>query len=181
MRKLQRQVVLLKLIEALAAKGSWCGETHVQKATFFLQEAVRVPLGFEFVLYKHGPFSFDLRQELGEMRSTQLIDVRSRPAPYGPSLDLSAAAARLTVLFPKTSKRYQQQIEFVAGSFNEKDVLDLERLGTALYVTRKGRRLSPDALAAKIVELKPHISEADARNAVAAVDKLLKKAPVWKR
>jgi hypothetical protein len=52
-----RQVVLLSLLETMGARGSWCGETHVQKCTYFLQEALDVPLGLSFVLYKHGPFS----------------------------------------------------------------------------------------------------------------------------
>lgn len=74
MKRLQRDAVILSLIENLRAKGSWCGETHIQKATYFVQELLRVPLEFEFVLYKHGPYSFDLSDELtaqcGQMRSS---------------------------------------------------------------------------------------------------------------
>ena len=43
MKRLQSNAVLLSLIDNLQAKGSWCGETHVQKATYFIQELFGVP------------------------------------------------------------------------------------------------------------------------------------------
>jgi len=73
MNRLKRDVVILSLIENLKKKGSWCGETHIQKATYFLQELFDFPLGFEFILYKHGPFSFDLSDKLTAMRADMLL------------------------------------------------------------------------------------------------------------
>ena len=61
MERLQRAAILTELMDRLRADGSWCGETHVQKATYFLQEVLGVQTGFEYILYKHGPYSFDLR------------------------------------------------------------------------------------------------------------------------
>ncbi|MCL6557372.1 MAG: hypothetical protein K6U74_00970, partial [Firmicutes bacterium] len=61
---LKRKALLLSLVKAMESQGSWCGETHIQKCSYFLQAMLGVPLGFEFILYKHGPFSFDLRDEL---------------------------------------------------------------------------------------------------------------------
>ena len=60
MKKSQRDAVLLSLVGEMINKGSWCGETHIQKAAYFLQVLLEVPLEFDFILYKHGPFSFDL-------------------------------------------------------------------------------------------------------------------------
>jgi len=39
----------------------------------FLQDLMRVPLELEFILYKHGPFSFDLRSELTSLRADELV------------------------------------------------------------------------------------------------------------
>ena len=64
MNEMEKNVVLLSFIDFMRAKGSWCGETHVQKGTYFFQELMGVPLGFHFILYKHGPFSFDLRNQI---------------------------------------------------------------------------------------------------------------------
>ncbi len=42
MKRLQRSAVILSLIEALLQRGNWGGETHIQKATYFLQDFLRV-------------------------------------------------------------------------------------------------------------------------------------------
>lgn len=78
MKKLQRDAILLSLINEMKAKGSWCGETHIQKATYFLQELLGVPLNFEFILYKHGPYSFDLGDEVTAMRADSLLEYQTR-------------------------------------------------------------------------------------------------------
>ena len=70
MTRLEKVAVLLKLLEKLRENGSWCGETHLQKATYMCQQLLSLPTGFDYVLYKHGPFSFDLRGELGALEVT---------------------------------------------------------------------------------------------------------------
>jgi len=60
----ERKGVLLDLIDRLNRGGSWCGETHIQKSVYFLQELLGVPLDFNTIFYKHGPYSFDLADEL---------------------------------------------------------------------------------------------------------------------
>ena len=66
MQLLERYAALLKLVRATNEAGSWSGETHIQKSVFFLQEALATELGYGFILYKlykHGPFSFELRDD----------------------------------------------------------------------------------------------------------------------
>ncbi len=78
----QRFTLLLHMIGRLIEKGSWFGETHIQKCIYFLQEYYHVPSGYEYILYKHGPFSFELRDELTVMRADGLLSLIPRP-PYG--------------------------------------------------------------------------------------------------
>ncbi len=173
----EQQAILVSLLEALKERGSWCGETHVQKCTYFLQEALRVPAGFEFILYKHGPFAFDLRETLGEMRGNLTLSVKPQPAPYGPSLEPGPSAAPLKARYPRTSERYRKQIDFVANSFAKLAVGELERLSTALYVTRSHPGLSKNDRARRLQELKPHIANDAAVDAIEEIDKLLSDAP----
>ena len=72
------KAALIELIEKLRQEGSWCGETHVQKAVYFLQNLMGVPLQFDFILYKHGPFSFDLRDELTALRADGILRLETR-------------------------------------------------------------------------------------------------------
>ena len=52
MDRMRRAALLLNLADRLKERGSWCGERNLQKAVYFLQEMLKVPLGYEvrFVL-----------------------------------------------------------------------------------------------------------------------------------
>jgi uncharacterized protein YwgA len=177
MKRLQRAAVFAELTEKLSEYGSWCGETHIQKATYILQELMDVPMAFEFTLYKHGPFSFDLRDELTEMRADGLIKLVPRPYPYGPTLLPSKNNKNLRRRFPKTLKKYKNAIEFVAEKLGAKGVVELEKLSTALLVTRElGDKVSSDDRAERIRELKPHLTAVDASFAVEEIDDLIEEA-----
>ena len=171
MNRLRNDAILVSLIEKLREYGSWCGETHVQKATYFLQEMLSVPLDFDFILYKHGPFSFDLRHELAAMRADRFVVLQPTPPPYGPSIVPDKGARFLKTRFPKTIARHNAEIKFVARKFADRDVCQLERLATSLYVSVKlGPEAPLDARAVRVHTLKPHITVSKARESVSAVD-----------
>jgi hypothetical protein len=64
--------------------------------------------------------------------------------------------------------RYIRQINFVAERFADKSVRELEKLATALYVT-KDRNIERILRAQQIVALKPHVPIAEANAAVQAM------------
>ena len=168
--RLQIDALLLKTADGLRTQGSWCGETHLQKATYLLQELLEVPTGFGFILYKHGPFSFDLREELASMRADDFLRIVPSP-PYGPSLKLTKTGKDLLGRYPKTVALYQEKISFVCQRLGSKGVGELERLATALYVAREDPSSSPQERIKELLRLKPHISETDASVAVETVDR----------
>ena len=177
MKRLQRAATLVSLVESLRENESWCGETNIQKASFFLQKLTGVPLGFEFVLYKYGPYSFDLTDELTALRADSILTLEVPDPRYGPSYLPSEMSGFVLERFPKTVNRYKGQVEFVAERLGSKGVADLECLATALYVRLKGKKGSPaKARAAKIVKLKSHIREAHAEQAVREVDRMWEEA-----
>jgi len=158
MEKFKRYAIILSLIESLMKNNSWCGETHIQKTTYFLQEMLRVPLGFEFILYKHGPFSFGLSDELMAMRANMMVELKSH-LPYGPSIVPGPTSGQLKRLFPNTIKKYCKEVEFVAKEMGSYNVADLERVATALYVILKTEnREKTSDMASYINKIKPHIS-----------------------
>ncbi len=167
----KRAVILTELADKLYCAGSWCGETHLQKAAYFLQELLGVPLGYDFILYKHGPFSFDLHRELTELRADSLLQLEARP-PYGPRLVSTAVAPDIKKRFPKTLGKYKKQIDFVANHLGEKGVAELERLATAFYVTQEGEGKSQADRARRIHELKRHVTLDLALTAVDEIDRI---------
>ena len=67
--------------------------------------------------------------------------------------------------FPRTLRKYGEAAKFVVERVNRKDVAELERLGTALYVTINGGEESDEQRADRIHTLKPHVSKERAFNA----------------
>ena len=169
MKPFEQAAVVLSLAEALKARGGWGGETHVQKSVYFLQELLGVPTDFEFILFKHGPFSFDLRSALTMMEAEELIAWEPR-RPYGPTLVRGRDADYLDRHFGLVGERHSREIDFVADKLRDKGVRELEKLATALFVAREVDDASKRA--ARIVELKPHISLTEALDAVQTVSDL---------
>ena len=71
----KKHALILAVIEGLQARKSRTGKTHVQKTLFFLKETTAVDVPFEFILYKHGPYSFDIEPEIEQMKSYAAIEI----------------------------------------------------------------------------------------------------------
>lgn len=168
MKRMARVAVLLSLVEELKKNGSWCGETHIQKTTYFLQRMLEDDLGHDFILYKHGPYSFDLSEELGRLRADNLVKVVPQK-PYGPRMLPGRAWTDLKETFPKTINRYAKKVSFLGHWLGNKGVAELEKLATALYVTKE-LNIEGGQRAEKIHELKPHVSLEEARAALNELD-----------
>lgn len=181
MERLQKAAVLTRLLDRLRDHGSWGGETHVQKAAYCLQTLLGVPLDFQFVLYRYGPFSFDLRDELTALRADDLLGLEIR-APYGPKLVTTEQGKIWQDRYPKTLGRYEAAIEFVARALGQEDVAGLEKVATALYVTEQLGAASPvEARAARLHEVKSHIPLDAAREAVRRLDRIREDAAAVQR
>lgn len=173
MKRRQREAVVAVMDQRLDANGSWCGETHLQKAVYFLQTLLRVPTDFDFILYKYGPFSSDLRTELASMRADGFLELVSQPQPYGPSLRVTPVAEnQLIKRWPKTLKRHKAAIDFVAAKLGTLGVGNLERLATALWVLREMPDKSKEAQAERLHEIKPHVSLVEATEALEKVERM---------
>ena len=176
MNESRRSAVVAALAWRLRAKGSWSGETHIQKAMYLLQCLAGVSLDYEFILYKHGPFSFELRDTINAMRADGVLQLTPRPYPYGPSLLVSdEQKARVEALYPNALKRYGDKLDFVANWVGEFDVSRLEQVGTALYVTLENpeERRTMERVQ-RIRELKPHVAVGEAKWAIEQIDDKLR-------
>lgn len=175
MNRLKRDALVLQLVDRLREEKSWCGETHIQKAVYLLQELFTVPLGFAFTLYKYGPFSFELRDALTAMRADGLLELQAQ-WPYGPRFLPSASGAQLRGRFPRTIREHSGQIDFVARQIGESHVQDLEKLATALLVTRIHADASTDRRAVALRKVKPHVTIEEATEAIARIDEVIQQA-----
>jgi hypothetical protein len=174
MNRLAQDAVLVGLARRLYDRGSWTGETHIQKAAYLLRELFEIPFDFDFILYKHGPFSFELRDELSTMRADRLLEREPQPPPFGPRMLTTTRGVELERRFQRTMRRYGGKLDWMVERLGSRGVVELERLATALWVTRElGLEESVQGRAAALNELKPHVSMEDAEEAVQETDKLL--------
>jgi hypothetical protein len=176
MKRGQRLALLTLLTREMRKRDSWCGETHIQKATFLLQELLGVDAGFDFILYRHGPFSFDLRDELSLMQADDLLELCMRQQGYGPTYVPTSFSEEFLERFPKTASRYSQRIEFIADELNNKGVAELERIATSFFIMNREGITETEERAERLIALKPHITEAQAREASLYVNGLLHRA-----
>jgi len=171
MKRTAEAVLVTYLADRLLAQGSWCGETHLQKTVYLAKELEDVPFEFEFILYKHGPFSFDLRDRLTELRADGFLDLVPRPYPYGPTYAPSDQVKRTWPNFPRTLGKYKGCLDHVAKFVGSRGVGELEQIATALHVTRElGDSATKEARVERMLELKPHISNVAAEKAIEAID-----------
>lgn len=178
MKRNQKLVILSRLANSLIERGSWTGEMHLQKAVYLLEEVTGLPLGYQFVLYHYGPFSFELRQELNRMRADGLLELVPKPYPYGPSFGATEPGIELEKRFPKTLGRVERQVEFVADVIGSRSASVLERLGTAVYLLKSSPSRDLNQLALMFNQLKPHVSVDAAHDALQEMQETIADAPV---
>lgn len=179
MKRLKRAAIVSTLTDRLLEEGSWTGETHLQKGVYLLQEMLGVPTNVEYILFKHGPFSFQLREELGELRAEHVLALVPQRPPYGPQFQTDEEAEQLRERFPNAIRKYRPQIDWLAREMGNSGVVDLEKLATAFWVTRElGDDASVEARARRLHDLKPHFDVATCTEAVREIDRLRQSAPV---
>jgi uncharacterized protein YwgA len=157
--------VLCALIRALRENESWAGQTHIQKAVYLLKNLTDVPLDFGFRLYRYGPYSFDLRDEVSFLTERKVLKATPHE-PYG--LRFSVGEECVT----GAEQKFARQIEFVGKTVGKRNIGELEALSTALLVTLDSPESNSEERLAKLKVLKPRISDSLAKDAIEEIDAL---------
>jgi uncharacterized protein YwgA len=153
-----REMILIGgIVNQLTKRGSWCGETHIQKTAYIAKVLKSLPLQSEFILYKHGPYSFDLNKSLTHMLARGVLSLE-RQGQYGPSYHLNEAM--WTALDRASSNIFSNvssAVDAICEKLAKKNVVELERISTAVFVNFNFPELDRSEKINKFVELKPHV------------------------
>jgi len=168
MLDIDKSATILSLVAYLRENESWTGETHVQKAVFFLDKKCNVPTSFNFILYKHGPYSFDLHETLATLFATCLLEHQVQ-LRYGPRIQLTDSGKKFLGKYAQQISSKENSIKTVATWFGRKGVAELEKVATALWVQKESPALPDVVKAERIHEIKPHIPVEDASQALQTV------------
>jgi hypothetical protein len=166
---LKQAAILAAFVEKVREMGLACGETLLQKAAFVMKELFEVPLSDEFRIHYYGPFSFQLRDRLASMEADDFV--RVSPRELGVTYDVGERFPQLRERFPKTLETYEPAVQFCATELGQLGVKRLEPLATALFVTRQQPTATASTREAKLREVKQHVTPAEAKEAIATVDR----------
>jgi hypothetical protein len=172
--ELREAALIATIIDGVGKAGRFCGETLLQKSTFFLKELFGLPLSPKFRLYHFGPFSFDFRDQLVSMEADDVV--RIRPHEYGATYVTGERYAMLQRQFPTMLADYGKQIDFIIRELAPRGVKELEALATALYVTKAHPEASVEVRAKELNTIKPHVDIGRARTSVSKIDEWLEMA-----
>jgi uncharacterized protein YwgA len=160
--------LLNSMLLAMKKENSWRGETHIQKNIYILKALFDEVISFNFILYKHGPYSFELKDALQEFLAVGKLSIKKKGA-FGPSYEV-VDTARIN------EKSFLKKIDFVAKLTGNKNVSELEKLSTALYIIKSYKDMPDYKKAEKFNEFKPHISKEEAFKEIKAMETIIEKA-----
>jgi len=155
MQKDLRAAAIIGLVQNAPVK---LGKTQVQKLVYFAQHC-GMPLQYRYQIYRYGPYSFDLSQELSSLDSLGVLNMQSAPSGYGLDISVGKFADRF-----KLEPRYQKKIQKIVKDFGSNTVAQLEVKATIHFVfsvvkkTASGGKTRPQVVQ-KVHALKPHFSQ----------------------
>lgn len=164
--------LILEVIRGLNAAGSWAGKTHVIKTLYLLKAANGLNIPQNYILYMHGPYSFEVEDDLAMLKMLDAVEEEDRHPGYGASLVVGHNARVIegqADLTPDEKQRIQQICQAV-GTANVKE---LEARATGAWVWTEEQVHNPDRVAHRVNELKPHIPVEVARKHFESVQRFL--------
>jgi hypothetical protein len=111
------------------------------------------------------------------MRSDGLISRTVDDPRYGPRLTITPRGEQLEQSLATTLTRYAGDLDWIADVLNRRGVVELERLATAMWMTRHHEGSTAERRAEALVEVKPHFSFEQALAAVEEIDQLISSPP----
>jgi hypothetical protein len=164
--------LILSVIKKLKQNGSWAGKTHVIKSIYLLQSfSNNDKIRFDFILYKHGPYSFELENELAVMKSYQAITSDRLYSEYGESLK-PGENENIPKKHYNLESKLQKDIDKVCRLVGQKNVKELEGLATITWIIKNENISDEDAILNRLSKLKPHISAEDGEIAFNEIKKV---------
>jgi hypothetical protein len=162
--RFDKHALILAVVEGLRQQGSWTGKTHVQKTLFLLDASGFLKTSFNFVLYKHGPYSFDFVTELEQMKSYAALNCDTAERWHGVRLSpgMNTPFVKRAAPLPDTT---QKAIELACHFVGTKGVVELEPLATAVWIRTREHVVDPEKVALRLHQLKPHVAVHDAQSA----------------
>jgi hypothetical protein len=123
MTDLQKQVVILMLVDMKGDNPNLWGYARLRKSVLLLQKEEGVPLDFPFRLERERPVSPDLQLFLEDMRFNRLL--RFRETPDGYRIVCGEMGKKLLAENPQIIEQYREQVARVFETVRDLCLTDL--------------------------------------------------------
>lgn len=158
----QRYALIVFLTEKVRNFRQQFGKTALEKLIYLLQEIFDVPIGYQYSLYFHGPFSSGLLDDLDYLDYLGGVKVITEHLSNGYDILPSDKADLIKEKAQDFLVRYQTKIEELLKIFGSLRVKDLELCSTIVFVDRdlkgSGRSIAKSDFVKEIKGIKPHFS-----------------------
>lgn len=153
-----------EIIQYLVDKLQQPGKVKLQKTVYFLQEALGVPLAYDYEMHYYGPYSFGLDDTLSEMQGKGILSISYVLYPAGyVGHDISVGKNAESSL--KLDNEYRDKADKVVNIFKPMDAQTIELWATIHFVNsildEKGKDSSKETVVKEVNLLKPKFSEGD--------------------
>jgi uncharacterized protein YwgA len=162
--------LVLEMIAQSNHVGGWCGDSYIQKVSYIAKAVLNMPLSVPFVLYKRGPYSFELKSLLLEMRASRLV-MLVPDGHYGPSFVIIDNI--LTQRLRTNVSQYSASVARLVKDLSRKSIADLEAFSTAIMFWGSQQN-NPDKYVDELNRLLPSLSRSDAAATVEEAHEFLK-------
>jgi len=155
MRRQEQKDIIQYLVE-----NGVSGKVKIQKAAYFIQEALQVPLGYDFVMHYYGPYAFEIDDMLTEMQSEGILRMTAQWYQNGLGYSISKGKNAGEV---KLSEDIMDKAQRVA-SFSKKRTAEVMELCATIHFVKKilEDRQDPydtERIIYEVKRLKPKFSE----------------------
>lgn len=150
-------------------------KTALQKLVYILQQWKRVPAGYTYRMYRHGPYSGMLGRDLdvlAEMGVIEVVPLGDRAVDIRPGPNCRQMAERAGALLDAGVR----DVEGVIEQFGSLSARDLELRTSAIYAAQEvaadGHRPTLELVEERLGQLKPAFHPGEARYALKQLERL---------
>jgi uncharacterized protein YwgA len=166
--------LIVVLAEKMYDKGYWFGKTALQKLVYLLETVYKVPCGYQFSLYIHGPFCGELMDDLDYVNALGGVSVNFDHRINGYSISPAAGGKIIKSKAEDFLATYEAQIDKLLDDFGAMKARDLELCSTIVFVDRdaqkKKRNLTRKEFIQEVQSVKPHFPNTEIQSALAELE-----------
>lgn len=157
----KRQALILFIVRKLSEQKGWHGTLFVQRFIYLLQELLDVPLDLFFILYKHGPYSFELEEILTFLLERRFLKLKVPRNQLSPTLVPGRHAAYYDKKFKMEKSLLDPKVAWLIEKVNKIPFGELTLVTYALYMLKQLQSQGKDEkdLVSEMHKLRPVFSE----------------------